>query len=78
MRFYVKLIFLLSVAVACWSVSGYCQNLSRIREIASRPSSDHRGTEEMHALENEIGWDTIVAAPPTTAPSTQPLVPDKK
>ena len=73
MRFYIKLFAVLSLAVLCWSASGYCQNLSRIRAIASRPTSDHRATEEMHAIETKVGWDILVAAPPpTTAPTTQP------
>jgi uncharacterized protein with PQ loop repeat len=73
MRFYLKLFTVLSIAVFCWSISGYCQNLSRIRAITARPTSDHRATDEMHAIETDVGWDIIVAArPPTTAPATQP------
>jgi hypothetical protein len=71
MRFYVKLFAVLSLALACYSVSGYCHRLSRIRVMTSRPTSDHRATDEMHALENDVGWDIIVAAP-STQPSTQP------
>jgi hypothetical protein len=73
MRFYIKLIIVLSLALLCWSVSGYWGNLSRIRAITSRPISDRRSTEEMHTIEAGIGWDILVATrPPATAPSTQP------
>jgi hypothetical protein len=74
MRFYVKLFAVIAVAIGSWSISGYCQNLSRIREMTARPTSDQRATDEMHAIEADIGWDILVAAPPpppTTAPTTQ-------
>jgi hypothetical protein len=73
MRFYIKLIIILSLALLGWSVSGYLGDLSRIRAITTRPTSDRRATEEMHTIEADIGWDILVAArPPATAPATQP------
>ncbi len=71
MRFFIKLFFLLSLAVVFYGMSGYCENLSHIRELVARPSSDRRATEEMHAAEGQLGWDVLVATP-STQPCTQP------
>lgn len=71
MRFYIKLFFLMSLAVVLYGASGYCENLSHIRDLVTRPTSDRHATEEMHAAEGQLGWDVLVATP-STQPSTQP------
>lgn len=73
MRFFLKLFAVLLVAWVGFQVSGYYQQMSRIRVMTSRPQSDHRATEEMRALESGMGWDIPVAThPATTAPTTRP------